>query len=183
MSTRTQIDFINKARYRDNKTNKLVSYAETRRVYRHSDGYPEGVIPDLKEFLAWNKGRNTDIEYQTANFIFWNKLHQLSQLSEGERGEISINELLKKTSSNDTKYIGFGICEDSFHADIEYFYEVITEYIEEATAFEDKGIKTTIKAYEVSRKNWNEEITKENLKLISTEEVNLNKEITSEVLI
>ena len=39
MSTRCQIDFI--VKWKDNK-GKL--HIERRRVYRHSDGYPEGVI-------------------------------------------------------------------------------------------------------------------------------------------
>ncbi len=41
MSTRCQIEFRGRLR---------------RTVYRHWDGYPSAVIPDLLEFLAWNRG-------------------------------------------------------------------------------------------------------------------------------
>ncbi|MBA7579574.1 hypothetical protein ES708_21445 [subsurface metagenome] len=37
-------------------------------LYRHSNGYPDSVVPDLKEFLRWNGGRNSDIEYAAAAF-------------------------------------------------------------------------------------------------------------------
>ena len=43
-----------------------------RTVYRHWDGYPSAVVPDLLAFLAWsNRGR--DVEYEAANFLFWTK--------------------------------------------------------------------------------------------------------------
>ena len=68
MSTRSQIEFKNIW-----KDKKKKEHSSSRTVYRHSDGYPEGVIPDLKAFLKWNEGRNGDVEYQTANFIYWSK--------------------------------------------------------------------------------------------------------------
>ena len=42
-------------------------------IYKHSDGYPERMIPELKEFLEWNKGRNNDLEYAAANYVYWGK--------------------------------------------------------------------------------------------------------------
>ena len=78
MSTRCQIEF---------KVD-----GERRTIYRHSDGYPDskhGVVETLKQFLKWNRGRNTDIEYLTANFIFWSKL----------QGIVDSNEFAKEFGS------------------------------------------------------------------------------------
>lgn len=88
MSTRCQIEFKS---------------GDTRRtVYRHWDGYPGAVLPDLLEFLAWST-RGGDVEYEAANFIFWSK-----------RGMEERNVQL-----------GFGICaNDELHGDIEYYYVV-----------------------------------------------------------
>ena len=88
MSTRCQIEFRR---------------GEMRRtVYRHWDGYPSAVIPDLLAFLAWST-RNGDIEYESANFVFWSK-REMSERSE---------------------QLGFGICaNDELHGDIEYYYVI-----------------------------------------------------------
>src|SRR4051812_22080499 len=56
MSTRCQIEFR--------------SGSTRRTVYRHWDGYPSAVIPDLLAFLAWSTRRG-DVEYETANFLYW----------------------------------------------------------------------------------------------------------------
>ncbi len=73
-----------------------------RTVYRHWDGYPSAVVPDLLAFLAWST-RTGDIEYEAANFLFWSKR---------DLDERSVQ-------------LGFGICaNDELHGDIEYFYVV-----------------------------------------------------------
>lgn len=87
MSTRCQIEFR--------------SGSTRRTVYRHWDGYPSAVIPDLLAFLAWST-RRADIEYEPANFLYWSK-----------RG------------TGKQEQVGFGICaNDELHADIEYYYVV-----------------------------------------------------------
>ena len=48
-------------------------------VYVHHDGYPERMIPLLKEFLKWNKSRNNDAGYTAANFIYWYKKRSLKK--------------------------------------------------------------------------------------------------------
>ena len=48
-------------------------------VYVHHDGYPENMIPLLKEFLKWNKSRNNDAGYTAANFIYWYKRRALKK--------------------------------------------------------------------------------------------------------
>ena len=86
MSTRCQIEFRS---------------GEVRRtVYRHWDGYPSAVIPDLLAFLQWSN-RAGDVEYEAANFLYWSK-----------------REL-------DDPQLGFGVCaNDELHGDVEYFYRV-----------------------------------------------------------
>jgi len=42
-------------------------------IYKHSDGWPKAMIPELKEFFKWNGGRNNDLEYAAANYIYWGK--------------------------------------------------------------------------------------------------------------
>lgn len=87
MSTRCQIEFR--------------SSNVRRTVYRHWDGYPSAVIPDLLAFLAWSERRG-DVEYESANFLYWSKR------------ELGASEQL-----------GFGICaNDELHGDIEYYYVV-----------------------------------------------------------
>lgn len=101
MSTRCQIQFR--------------SGGTRRTVYRHSDGYPAAVLPDLREFLAWCTRR--DPEYATANFIYWSKCEAWIRSSASEQ-------------------IGFGVCaEDELHGDIEFFYVVDLD-TEEITVYE-----------------------------------------------
>jgi hypothetical protein len=74
-------------------------------VYRHWDGYPSAVIPDLLAFLAWNGGC-ADTEYAAANFLYWSK-----------------RELDERSCR-----LGFGICaNDELHGDVEYYYVVRSE--------------------------------------------------------
>jgi len=112
MSTRCQIDFRHTFRDRKDKP-----HTETSLVYRHSDGYPESVISDLKEFVKWNEGRNDDLEYTVANFIYWSKedLRKHTEKMIGNNID-TINSLVK---------LGFGVCSDRvLHGDIAYFYIV-----------------------------------------------------------
>src|SRR5207248_7587502 len=88
MSTRCQIEFR--------------SGDVRRTVYRHSDGYPTAVIPDLLAFLAWSN-RHGDMEYESANFLYWSK-------------------------RDGSEQVGLGICgNDELHGDIEYYYVVRSE--------------------------------------------------------
>jgi len=86
MSTRCQIEFRR---------------GDVRRtVYRHWDGYPSAVIPDLLAFLAWST-RHGDVEYESANFLYWSKRDM------------------------DEPQLGFGICaNDELHGDAAYYYVV-----------------------------------------------------------
>jgi len=84
MSTRCPIEFMNISTRTEKEgpvKGKVFKVIRRRTLYRHSDGYPEGVIPDLKEFLEWNKEKNFDIEYQAANFIYWSKKKMEKQIN------------------------------------------------------------------------------------------------------
>ena len=166
MSTRCQIEFVCKSEYKKKKNNESIL------VYRHSDGYPEGVIPDLKKFLKWIGRRIEDIEYTAANFIYWSKrLHEEFYYHEKYGGGIDKKGQELKWSVpqdfNSTLLIGFGICEkDGFHGDIAYFYNVITDLTIKNGMFHK--VKTEIKCFEVPLKEGDERLTKEDFKLIKT---------------
>lgn len=88
MSTRCQIEFR--------------AGSQRRTVYRHWDGYPKAVLPDLRAFLQWSV-RGSDVEYVSANFLFWSK----------------------RDFGENYEQFGFGICtNDALHGDIEYYYVV-----------------------------------------------------------
>lgn len=121
MSTRTQIEFIVKA-IDDGK-----EFSEKRTVYQHSDGYPSWTIPNLLDFLYFNQGRNEDIEYITANFIYHGKKGSEKYLN----SKWSNDKKRKKWNDpdhNSSVKIGYGVClNDQYHSDIEYLYKVIVD--------------------------------------------------------
>ena len=72
-------------------------------------------------------------------------------------------------------HTGFGVCEnDGFHGDIEYFYEVVCEVIQDKI-FSKTG-KIYINVYEINHNDYSKPITRENLKLIKTVQVKNPKE-------
>ena len=178
MSTRCQIEFMNISNREEKEgpeKGKLVKVIRRRTIYRHSDGYPEGVIPDLKEFLEWNKERNFDIECQAANFIYWSK----KKMEEQIEGDLSMIDYIHKEQDivpeeerkiQTDKYrlymkkrmllSGHGICNnDEFHPDIFYYYEVISD-----SEIKEITIKCYQPDYPVPKK-------KEDFKLISIEKL------------
>jgi len=163
MSTRCQIEFMNISTREEKEgpeKGKLVKVVRRRTVYRHSDGYPESVLPDLKEFLKWNEGRNFDLEYQAANFIYWSKKEMEKQIEEDLKiagGTSNVPEMKRRMILT-----GHGICNnDEFHSDIVYYYEVISDS-------ETKEI--TVKSYSV---DYPVPEKKEDFKLISSGKVKI----------
>lgn len=165
MSTRCQIEF--KHIYQRLKKKKPI--VERRTIYRHSDGYPEGVVPDLQEFYKWNLGRNGDIEYQVANFIYWSKRwyeeHYFNKDYNGKIKNVNAKWHNLNKECPDNLHIGFGVCEnDEFHGDIEYFYELIREEVQvDEVKF---STKTYLLVYKVESKDYSKPITRKNLKQI-----------------
>jgi len=168
MSTRCQIEFVCNSKSEGKKR------VESILIYRHSDGYPEGVIPDLKKFLKWLGGRIEDIEYASASFIYWSKrrfeelYYNYDFKMVGDKFKQIGNK--KKWSDpqdfNSTLLIGFGICEkDCFHGDIEYFYQVITN-INWDNNLHNKLMGVKIKCFDVPFKE--RELIRKDFKLIKT---------------
>ncbi len=95
MSTRCQIGFY------EPEAKDLTDFEAL--IYRHLDGYPEGVlpviVPILKDFDI-NRGLD-DVEYSAA----W----MVAKLKDG--------------------YLNIGICKD-FHGDINFFYAVYPDHID-----------------------------------------------------
>lgn len=80
------------------------------RIYRHTDGYPKGVISDLKVMLDnYDRKPDTDPEYFLANFIFYAKL-----------GSFLRSDIPKWVKNWEYSY---GVCEPNCeHSDLEYRY-------------------------------------------------------------
>jgi hypothetical protein len=152
MSTRSQIDFVENWKDKEGK-----EHTDRRRVYRHSDGYPEGVVPDLKKFLIWNGGRNGDVEYSAANFIYWSKrTYEDKYLGKTQKWDAAEDMV-----TDHALRCGFGICETTaFQGDIEYFYEVI---------FGQK--EHIIKVYSANSISWDVPLTMKDMKLLKTVKV------------
>ena len=72
MPTRCQIRFTEKHEMENGKTEIIAN-----QIYRHSDGYLDGVIPDLYNFFEWYmsepKQRSGDPPYAASDFIYWCK--------------------------------------------------------------------------------------------------------------
>jgi len=108
MSTSCKINIIEEWKTEDGVKTIVVS------IYRHSDGYPEGVLSDIKVFMDNYHDPNGSIhgvDYWLMNFAFYCKL---SNIFTG----ISLNS----TFTNWFEY-GYGICSESCkHGDLEYEY-------------------------------------------------------------
>ena len=119
MSTRTQIEFILKC------GDKII---EKYLTYRHSDGYPNGVIPDLVKFLRWIEPRLTQLDYTIANYFYYmkrtNEDHLKQMFNEGMFKKDTIE--LRNKQLNQYLMLGLGINnKEEIQGDIDYFYQVI----------------------------------------------------------
>lgn len=119
MSTRSQILF------RQGKDKVM--------IYRHSDGYPSSALSELVEFFQWNQGRNTDLSYTVANYIYYMKKDQEQYCDYFETGKMT-NDNNYTRNWKDSKYakdgnlstkLGYGIVDSSTIGSwTEYFYDV-----------------------------------------------------------
>lgn len=92
-------------------------------VYRHSDGYPDGLGKDLKKFVKEVRenvpdNRFNDAAYLAAKWVVWDA-HRMSLLGYGEnqRAEGKPHRL---------KFLSVGIM-DKDPEDIEYRYKVVCD--------------------------------------------------------
>lgn len=126
MSTRSQIGIY------DGNDQPVEKYEAL--LYRHSDGYPSGVLPDIMPFLSWwSKGRGiNDTEYVSARLLQYlaNKFDQNSigfhEQMKGKFPPHAQQEQEIKDTKEFTGIYGHGIC-NKFHWDIEYFYAIAPE--------------------------------------------------------
>jgi len=107
----------------------------TYKIYRHHDGYPEGVLADIKMMLENDHGIG-DPEYFLANLIFLAKLHEL------------FFEMITRDEKPVFYKGGYGVCSlDCWHGDLEYKY----------TLYEDgEEWHIRIEKYDFIHKAWKE---------------------------
>jgi len=112
MSTRAQIGFY------DTDDHKISGWDAL--VYKHSDGYPEGVLPLLQDFCRmFNKNRGlSDSEYAAARYVT-----ALCNQREKDLMEWRKESPHAFPKGDKPDLLGVGISKD-FHGDIEYFYAV-----------------------------------------------------------
>ena len=114
MSTRSQIEFRHTKEWTDYETDE--DHSETNRLltYKHSDGYPQTVIPLIRKYWSWS-GRTNDIEYFTAGWFYYVK----------RRYEEAFGHDADNWESYTGTQTGHGICADGkLHGDIEHTYVV-----------------------------------------------------------
>ena len=114
MSTRCQIGIYEN----DTRLNKPEVL-----LYRHSDGYPDGVLPEMMPFLRWfKKGRGMDVEYLGARLLQW-----LCNKYDGYG--IANNFSPEIYDAGMTGVLGYGICKE-LHGDIEFYYAVYPDKVD-----------------------------------------------------
>lgn len=140
MSTRCQIAFTSAETNLDTPEALL---------YRHSDGYPSGVLPEMMPFLNWWAGARgiNDIQYCSARLlqylanmydgytIKWAK--ERLEKYKGDESKRSIDEIAETEKFTGT--LGYGIC-NAYQWDIEYVYEITKEGVNVyETSYSGKG--------------------------------------------
>lgn len=152
MSTRSQIRFVQRIEY-TNEDGERTATERIAQVYRHSDGYPEGVLPALAQLKALQDetGTERDPAYVAANFIFLNKLQGMGLYLDrkgGFGGSLSRFDITAVAEANGVSGIaaldqphfllGYGVEDPAqgIHGDEEYLYVV---EIPRRDPFEDPG--------------------------------------------
>ena len=106
-------------------------------IYAHSDGYPSNRLIELQKFLVWNKPRNRDVPYATANFVLWYKLDTIREFNEYYSNEeryppasdeeskqiTTLEDMLEPRELDDYIHRGIGMV-NSEDDDYEYKYVV-----------------------------------------------------------
>ena len=152
MSTRSQLRFVQENRH-ENEDGETISTRRVAQVYRHSDGYPEGVLPTLAQLQALQDetGTERDPSYVASNFIFLNKLQGMGLYLDrdgGFGGSLSIEDIEAVLVKNDVSglstleqphfLLGYGVedPESGIHGDEEYLYVV---ELPKRSPFDDAG--------------------------------------------
>ena len=105
----------------------VVQGNEKVKIYQHSDGYPSGILPVLKEFLPkFKAGRGFDAKYLTAHLsaalIFADQVsrvkYNLECIAKGEKPLFNEDYV---------GFLGHGLDGD-WHVDIEYAYNITPDF-------------------------------------------------------
>ena len=114
-------------------TSSIVEFkanGERVQVYVHHDGYPDYMIPLLKEFLKWNHARNDDASYTAANFIYWYKRMALKRAREMMRETFKAKGYLLQIEQTGVGILPLMSLKKMYSSYIEYFYKVyLTEIV------------------------------------------------------
>jgi len=101
--------------------------------YRHSDGYPDGVMPVLEIFLKWAKEGKIRKNVEQAcgwlvilGAIEYNTMPQY-KLQENSFGSKQYGDISTIESPEDWKVGAFEPCSCKQHGDIEYLYTIDLE--------------------------------------------------------
>lgn len=131
MSTRSHIGF-----YRETPMESQLHRDWDVLLYKHSDGYPEGTLPQLTEFcMLFNEHRGLrDTEYAGARCMQY-----LTNYADGDMRQWR-KEQNRDEDISQWDFLGYGISQN-FHSDIEFYYAVSPE---------------SIKVYEVGYKEIND---------------------------
>jgi len=140
MSTRSQLRFVQRIDY-ETEDGETESTRRIAQVYRHSDGYPESVLPSLAQLKALQDetGTERDPSYVAANYIFLNKLQGMGLYvgrDGGFGGSLGADDVMAAIGENDVSGIaaleqphfllGYRVedPESGIHGDEEYLYVV-----------------------------------------------------------
>ena len=86
------------------------------KIYRHSDGYPEGLGQDLLEFLQELKTNVTDNRFTDAGYL----------AAKWVVRDATMNREYANGESHDLNFLGVGVVSQD-PTDIEYRYEVLCD--------------------------------------------------------
>ena len=126
MSTRSQVLFVERHEYVEE--GKKVTGTSEAQIYRHSDGYPTGILPDLKEFFDWNIGRNSDVPYLAANWIFYEKrkMEKIYDMAKDTSYHKKHDYKGAKGDTSDIVKVGYGVekADHMIHGDENWLYRI-----------------------------------------------------------
>lgn len=128
MSTRAIVNFYDSAgesATRDEKGRFAPKKYLRAKVYRHCDGYPEGLGKDLKKFLALLKKTVKDNRFNDASYLAakW-VVHDSERFAVEYHWDREENEPLTTPKENRLDFLSVGIMMED-PGDIEYIYDVV----------------------------------------------------------
>ena len=100
-------------------------------VYRHCDGYPEGLGCDLKRFVklvsTLRDKRFYDPEYLAAKWVVFDAISNVISMAERSEktGRWKVEGFIVKSASY-LNFVGVGVCVED-HGDVDYIYRVICD--------------------------------------------------------